>query len=324
MLLTADNHLADPLWIDQPDALDALDAKMVRGEIGMQEGEVVRHFIDHGYAIIEPPGLDAAIDNLLSSVDLLWRTCPADLLAAGPIREGRPFPMSVVAGELQRGPGVRILDLHSHAAGALALYLDAEIHRICGLLFGEPAVATQSIYFEYGSTQSLHRDPWYVNHTPRTHLLAAWIALEDISADSGPLTYVPGSHRLPFYRFSTDDIVFHDPRVTTAEKWAAVDHMNDQIKDLETRPFTARKGQVFLWHSALVHGGSPVADPGCTRNSLVVHFGTSSSHPRRGGAYNNGETHRVFYTERRYRTPWGAEGFYSPVMGLTTADAIPA
>ena len=29
-------------------------------------------------------------------------------------------------------------------------------------------------------------------------MCGAWVALEDISADSGPLVYFPGSHRMPY------------------------------------------------------------------------------------------------------------------------------
>jgi hypothetical protein len=109
------------------------------------------------------------------------------LAVAAPVRGGRPYPLSILGAELSIGPGVRILDLHSHAAGTLSFYLNAQMHRLCSLIFGAQAVATQSLYFEYGSTQSLHRNPWYVNHSPNSHLLAIWFALEDVHPDFLPL-----------------------------------------------------------------------------------------------------------------------------------------
>src|SRR6266516_4337125 len=73
--------------------------------------------------------------------------------------------------------------------------------RFVELIFGAPAIAFQSLYFEYGSQQGLHRDPMFVVTDPPSHLLASWVALEDITPDSGPLAYVPGSQHLPWYEF---------------------------------------------------------------------------------------------------------------------------
>ena len=50
--------------------------------------------------------------------------------------------------------------------------------------------------------------------------------------------------------------------------------------DLERSDFHAKKGDVFLWHAALVHGGAPVAVKDATRKSFVVHFSTREAYPR--------------------------------------------
>ena len=309
MVLSDDNRLAQPLWIDEPGALERLGDLLSSGVVTEDEAAIVQRFIERGYLVVDLPGVSEDVDGTLSDVEQLWREPPSNLLAAGPVREGRPFPMSEIASQIVRGPGVRVLDIHSHSDAARRLYLNSTLHRLVGIIFGQPPVATQTIFFEYGSTQSLHRDPWYVNHTPRTHLLAAWIALEDISPDSGPLTLSPGSHRLPFYRFGTDDIVFHDPRVTTQEKWAAIDQLDEQVKPLGIIPFLGKRGQALIWHGSLAHGGSSVEDPAMTRKSLVVHFGCAATHPRRGASFDG----QVRYTEDKYFAPNGESGFRNPV-----------
>ena len=43
-------------------------------------------------------------------------------------------------------------------------------------------------------------------------------------------------------------------------------------KQFEKRVFLAKKGDVFIWHANLVHGGMPVANPGLTRKSMVIHY----------------------------------------------------
>ena len=36
--------------------------------------------------------------------------------------------------------------------------------------------------------------------------------------------------------------------------------------------FLARKGDVFLWHANLMHGGEPHHDKALTRKSMVFHY----------------------------------------------------
>jgi hypothetical protein len=62
-------------------------------------------------------------------------------------------------------------------------------------LFGAHPALLQSLTFFKSSEQSLHQDFSYVNsHARISELAAAWIPLEDIHPDSGPLIYYPGSH----------------------------------------------------------------------------------------------------------------------------------
>lgn len=320
--LTDSNELKHKLWIDDVSAENELAAKRKRGEVDDQESRTLTEFMHNGYAIVDIGDVGDSINALEREVGELWSNPPFDLAAAGPVYGGRPLPLSELAPLVKRGPGVRILDLHSHSSGARDLYLNAKIHRLVNLILGNQPVATQSLFFEYGSTQGLHRDPWYVNHTPRTHLVAAWFALEDIHPDAGPLRYVPGSHRMPWYRFSTGDVVFHDPRVTADERAAALEHLDQQIEKRghKVQPALPRKGQVFLWHGSLVHGGSPVVNEALTRKSLVIHYGRSDTHPRRGVGMTVRGVTRFFYTEDKYQHVSGAEGFHSPFSGKRPAD----
>lgn len=319
--LNGDNTLTQPLWIDSPDAQMVLDAKYRSSEITEQESEVISHIMRAGYAIVDLPEIDATIAAMQSELEQIWRNPPFDIASAGP-GHGRPLPMSHGLNIFQRGPGVRLMDIHSHLSSACALYLNERLHRLASLILGEKAIATQSLYFEYGSTQSLHRDPWYVNHTPRSHLLAAWIALEDISPDAGPLNYVPESHKLPYYRFSTDDIVFHDQRVTDLERTSAVEAMHRQIRENHMPVVAAlpKRGQAFLWHGNLIHGGSRVLDPTKTRRSFVVHFGRGDTHKRRGAGISCEGVNRIFFTSQLCPSATGTLGWSSPLLGITRAD----
>jgi ectoine hydroxylase len=57
----------------------------------------------------------------------------------------------------------------------------------------------QTINFLKGSEQLPHADSIHMSTFPQGYLIAAWFALEDISAEQGPLCYFPESHRLPVY-----------------------------------------------------------------------------------------------------------------------------
>jgi ectoine hydroxylase-related dioxygenase (phytanoyl-CoA dioxygenase family)/SAM-dependent methyltransferase len=323
--LTAENELAHPLWLDLPDASATLQHKLDTGEVNASEAAILSAFMRDGYATVDLGDLEAVIGDLLDDVDRLWQAPPSDLAGAGHVNGGRPLPLSELAPQIERGPGVRILDLHSHSDAARELYLNEHIHRLCSLVLGHRAVATQTLFFEYGSGQSLHRDPWYVNHHPRSHLVAAWFALEDVLPDAGPLMYVPRSHKLPYYRFATDDVVFHDPRVSGEERNLAIAHMHQQMAErgLVAEPALPRLGQVFLWHGSLIHGGSPVINPALTRRSLVVHFGRLDTHPRRGTSVERHGKSQVFRTEAKHTSARGAIGFHNPLAGTALADEQP-
>ena len=188
-----------------------------------------------------------------------------------------------------------------------------------------PGFSIQSLYFEYGSEQILHRDPVVVPTGAPGHLLAAWIALEDISADSGALVYVPGSHRLPYYTFSPGEYEFDGSRMGEEEIRAGTAWDDEQARrrGLEPKIFTARKGEVLLWHASLRHGGSPVRDPSLTRRSVVVHYAPRRSYVSRSITvvdplrHDDGrveERARIMETETVIERD-GCAGFDNPMRG---------
>jgi ectoine hydroxylase-related dioxygenase (phytanoyl-CoA dioxygenase family) len=160
-------------------------------------------------------------------------------------------------------------DLYLMSAEVRGLAMDLGLTSVLADLLGEPAVLCNSLNFEKGSSQPKHIDSLYM--TPRTphSLIAAWIALEDVHPDAGPLVYYPGSHRIPLYTFN--DGTHHATREESADWYDYID-VQIRLRGLKERAFIARKGDVFIWHSDLVHGGRPIADHHRTRSSLVCHY----------------------------------------------------
>jgi phytanoyl-CoA hydroxylase len=278
--LDANKQMISDLWLDQPDALERIDERTTSGDLSAADAEKLRHFANEGYLTFSI-GLDerfaAAFD---AELDRLWDERPIDLAVAP--KSGDRVSFRDIEG-VHRDVGYRVADLHSHARTALDLYLHPEVFRMVEMIFDQKAVAFQSLFFQFGSEQGLHRDPMFVVTDPPSHLIASWIALEDITPESGPLLYVPRSHRMPWFEFEHDTVALgkksgaRDKRVDWAlNRKQLIEEMN-----LEVTEFTAKRGDVFLWHSGLLHGGAPVKNQSSTRKSFVVHYSTAKTYTSR-------------------------------------------
>lgn len=305
------------LWIDQDDVWERLEEKNVRGEISDELAGSIAFFVENGYLVFRLDADPAIFDEIQSSVDRFWREKPADLVYAydGPARR-----MTHAEASRDRRSRYRIHDIHSHSSGAMALYLHRQIFDMVDLIFGEEGVAIQSLYFEYGSQQLLHRDPVVVPISEPGHLVAAWIALEDISPDCGPLVYVPGSHRLPYFELAPGEYKYDARRMgpEVVEKGMAWEEEQQKRHGLEARHLTIRQGEALLWHGSLRHGGAEVKDERLTRKSFVVHYTSRRTYDRRSIGIaepeNGGDRWRVLET-REILEENGCRGFQNPMLG---------
>jgi phytanoyl-CoA hydroxylase len=279
--LDGDKRMVSDLWLDQPDAHDEIEKRLASGRLSSEEAEKLHQFTDQGYLMISLTLDERFYADFEADLDRLWRERPVDLAVAAKSGDRQSFHD---VDPVYRTIGYRIADLHSHSDAARQLYLNPQIFRMVELIFDQRAIAFQSLYFQFGSEQSLHRDPMFVVTAPPSHLLASWTALEDITPDSGPLIYVPGSHRMPWYEFERDTVTLpasekHDRE--TRDSWVEFrTHMIDEMK-LEVKAFTCRRGDTFIWHGGLLHGGLNVNDGRATRKSYVVHYSTAAHYTRR-------------------------------------------
>ena len=305
--------IVQPIWLDDERAHDAIDKRLAAAEITAEEAANLRKFADDGYLIIDIGVSAADAADFDANVNRLWREKPHNISFAW---DSPPLRFSESDEAKQRRPRYRIHDMHSAFETAMRLYLDARLLRYAELILGEPAVATQSLFFEFGSQQGLHRDSIVVPTPIFGHLLASWIALEDIDPASGPLVFVPGSHKLPMYDFGGGQYVFDYTSFGEKEVRAAMQFHDEQMAraGLVEKQFLARRGQVLIWHSALLHGGAPPKDENRTRKSFVVHYSTRRNHPTRSTALFEGGRHNV-WTTRQLLQRGDAFGFANPLDG---------
>ncbi len=137
------------------------------------------------------------------------------------------------------------------------------------MLYGRRPIPFQTLDFKLGTQQALHSDAIHFTCLPARYMCGVWVALEDVDEGNGPLLYYPGSHRV-------SDLSPYDVGLSVEEqrfdRHESVWHelMNDL--GLEPVEYHAKKGDVLIWSSNILHGGKRVTREGSTRWSQVTHY----------------------------------------------------
>jgi ectoine hydroxylase-related dioxygenase (phytanoyl-CoA dioxygenase family) len=305
------------LWLDERGATRQIAAELRLGHISAEEGEHLAKFARDGYFIIDLELTAAEAAAIDADVNRLWTERPPNVAFA---YDPPPKRFSSAEPATDRKPRCRIHELHAVSDQALRLYLHPVLQRYASLILGEPAVATQSLYFEFGSQQALHRDSTVVPTPHFGRLVASWIALEDIAPESGPLAYVPGSQRLPFFDFGVNEYTYDPSRHAPAQVEGAMAFYAENLErsGLRRREFVATRGQALMWHSALMHGGATPKDESHTRKSFVVHYSTLRGQSSRECAVTelvSGQVGESVFTTREIIRKGEAAGFANPLDG---------
>ena len=249
-------------WLDQPNALEEISARLGRGEMSDEEGAQCRFWAENGYIIVRKLIDDTVLDSVWRSYEKAVASGKITL-AAEPAASG------------DRHPG-RFLNPHRKTGAFCQILKHRSLrHWIQVLMDREPRIL-QTITSHKGSQQAAHSDSIHMTTYPLGYLTAAWIAFEDIHPDSGPLVFYPGTHRLP-YLFSKDvDLSESDFKREGYGSYQAKyePRIRELIESSGIPPhyFHAAKGDVLIWHANLIHGGSPRRDVALTRRALVTHF----------------------------------------------------
>lgn len=238
-------------WLDQPDATKLLVQHPDWNSFDVSVQKEMLQWPDRGYMIV--PGLFTnQVDQINKEMDSIVESKSLDF----------DYTNSRIMNSWQASAAVRQIVHHP------------EMIRMLSFLLGRKVTPFQTINFFKGSEQETHSDFIHMTTEPKGYLIAAWIALEDIGADQGPLHYYPGSHKLPY--------VLGDSFDHSSTAWSVGDDLyanfekkiHDEVVEykLEKEIFHAKKGDVLFWHANLLHGGEEVLNPESSRKSLVIHF----------------------------------------------------
>ncbi len=313
-------RLSSDLWLDQPDAHERIEAEKGVRDLTSAERSALQGYVEDGFVSFRIDLSDELVRRLESDIDRFWRDRPPDL-AYTYIEQ--PRSMSDAIERRARRPTYRLLDIHSHSDAARSLYLNPQIFRWASLILDSEPVAFRSVFGEFGSRQPLVRDAVNVDCPSVSHLLTAWIALEDVEGDSAPPRLIPGSHRLPFHEFGPG-------RISIREGEDYLPAYRDLItgirkSGLQERIFTCPRGTVLLRHPALAHGAHPVRNPRTTRRMLEINLSSRIHCPKRGGSFVKKvrgslgrREDRLFWSETdRLLDNEGCVGLDNPLRGLS-------
>lgn len=238
-------------WLDEPGARERLlhNEAWLRMPASIQQK--LLQWIEEGFIILENFLSDAEAAEINNEVAKLLQEKKITALDNGKIMFA--FKQSLLLNKL----------VH-----------DKRITSLFEFMFQQPVLPFQTINFLKGSQQRAHSDSIHMTTYPLGYLAAAWFALEDIDDKNGSLFYYPGSHRLPYVLSPDFDhktgILHLDPSMNFQYEEKMAETI--RLAGLTKKDFYARKGDVFLWHANLIHGGNSITDLSRTRKSMVVHY----------------------------------------------------
>ncbi|MFW3174829.1 phytanoyl-CoA dioxygenase family protein [Xanthomonas phaseoli] len=162
----------------------------------------------------------------------------------------------------------RLTNMHLVSNRARAAIAKPVVMKALDAFFGDRAFVATSLFFEQSSEQALHRDTPFFHTRPHNIFAGIWFALEDVHAEAGPLQYYPGGHLIEIESIQATG---------TDQLGEAFNHyigrVAEEVHKRGIKPEIAliKKGDCFIWHPELPHGGTPILSAGMTRKSMVFH-----------------------------------------------------
>jgi phytanoyl-CoA hydroxylase len=271
-------------WIDRESADVAAFLQTYQPPFGVSYdlAEKLNFWRKNGYVVLEQAISEQYLDTFWQDVETLIAQSEQYKLMVridlpefqpNPEREIKDFPKEALTNKY-----VKINDFHHLSVAGKKLMTHPAIVTFLDAIFQQKAAVMQSLTFMYGSQQPSHQDfPWVTAKIP-SHLAAAWIPLEDIKIDSGPLYYYVGSHRIPKFNFG-NGILSNERSTKNPVEFAAYLDKTCPEHGCPKETLLIKRGDVLIWHSALAHGGGLITNPDQTRKSYVCHYSTYQAMP---------------------------------------------
>ncbi len=235
-------------WVESPFFSDIIKTK----NISEEDKKIASEYYENGFIVINNIFSNELIDKVKSEMN----------------EKGfnENFPIQTFRNN------IRIQDLWQYSDAVKELACHPKIIDTLKMLYEREPVPFQTLNFKVGTQQKAHSDTLHFSSLPARYMCGVWVALEDITEDNGPLFYYPGSHRNPEYNFSDFKNTTED---TSYENYPEYETFMEDLMEksaYKKKKCLAKKGDVLIWSSNIIHGGSPVEDPQSTRYSQVTHY----------------------------------------------------
>ncbi len=244
-------NITDAPWLDAPDAMEKLITNGGLKRFDTSTRDALMHWPENGYVILRGLFSKEEVAAINAEMDRLIRDKVVDF----------------------NFTGRKVMFAFHHSEVLRKAVHDRRILDVMDFLLGKKVKVFQSINFLTGSEQAAHSDSIHMTTHPLGYMIAAWIALEEITTDNGPLVYHPGSHKLPYllngsFDHGGNQFVIGEDAYAHYEE--AVDNAIAD-GDFERKELIVQPGDVLLWHANLLHGGKKMTTPNASRKSMVIH-----------------------------------------------------
>jgi len=233
------------------------EADPARSALDSWEQDIANQLNSRGYAVLDFP--DPQVGERIDRI----RACLGPRF--GLAEDG--------SGDKAALAGSRVQDAWQFDEDVRAIATNPAMLGLLTKMYGRRAFPFQTLNFPVGTQQALHTDSVHFSSIPERFMCGVWLAMEDVGPDSGPLTYLPGSHRWPVMSnvmigrrgWQSDLKSAQDPY---ADAWNAL----IAATGLQHETFQPRKGQALIWCANLLHGGTRRKNRDLTRWSQVTHY----------------------------------------------------
>ena len=214
---------------------------------------------------------------------------------------------AISKGEIKKNPKIyhynkfpRIVEAWRFSRNVSRLALNLKLKKILRFLYDSKPLPFSTINFIGGTEQPIHSDYIHFGSLPHKYLAGAWIALEDINNNNGPLSIIPKSHKLPLVDYQDLKISKPTDMLKLEKNYRVYEKFIKnliEVKKLKSKKLNIKKGEIIIWAANLLHGGTKMINKKLTRKSQVVHF-----HFDKGELFYNpgfSEPKKGIYVERK-------------------------
>jgi ectoine hydroxylase len=239
-------------WLDQINADHNLNENKLLNTFPLSLQEKIKEWPKKGYMVLENYVSPLEADAVNEEIDILLKDKEVDF----------------------NYTNKKIMFAFLQSKRIKEIVYTPDLLKLLSFIMGREVIPFQTINFLKGSEQKAHSDSIHMTTFPLGYLVAVWIALEDTHVKNGPLFYFKGSHKLPYILNENFESGSTEFRIGNSAYKKYEEKIQQVIVDnkLQKEDFYAKKGDVFIWHANLLHGGNPVLDAASSRKSMVVHY----------------------------------------------------